>query len=166
MRNERFVGALYVAVSASAFGAMAIFARYAYGSGAEVVAVLFLRFFIAALLMSAGADVASASLAYPLAFSLVELSIPRFIREETDRLVRDVRETYAPMPGTEIRSFTVIGVMPPDFRFPNWKGNICNFWRGRDLGNERFAGPFDRHMRNWALLARLQPEVAATQAEA
>jgi len=52
MGSERLVGALYVAVSASAFGAMAIFARYAYGSGAEVVAVLFLRFFIAALLMS------------------------------------------------------------------------------------------------------------------
>jgi tRNA threonylcarbamoyladenosine biosynthesis protein TsaB len=37
------------------------------------------------LLTSAGADVASASLAYPMAFSLVELSIPRFIREETLR---------------------------------------------------------------------------------
>jgi len=53
MASERLVGALYVALSASSFGAMAIFARYAYGSGAEVVAVLFLRFLIAALLMTA-----------------------------------------------------------------------------------------------------------------
>ena len=35
MTGERLVGAIYVAVSASAFGAMAIFARYAYGSGAD-----------------------------------------------------------------------------------------------------------------------------------
>jgi len=52
MATERLGGALYVALSASAFGAMAIFARYAYGSGADVVAVLFLRFLIAALLMT------------------------------------------------------------------------------------------------------------------
>ncbi|AYH44176.1 DMT family transporter [Azoarcus sp. DN11] len=53
MRNERLVGATYVAVSASAFGAMAIFARFARDSGADVVTVLFLRFLIAAALMSA-----------------------------------------------------------------------------------------------------------------
>jgi drug/metabolite transporter (DMT)-like permease len=50
--SDRLRGALYVAVSAAAFGAMAIFVRYAYGSGAEVVSVLFLRFLIAAVLMS------------------------------------------------------------------------------------------------------------------
>lgn len=50
--SDRLRGALYVAVSAAAFGAMAIFVRYAYGSGAEVVSVLFLRFLIAAILMS------------------------------------------------------------------------------------------------------------------
>lgn len=52
MSNERFVGALYIAVSATAFGAMAIFARFARDSGADVVTVLFLRFLIAAVLMS------------------------------------------------------------------------------------------------------------------
>lgn len=50
--NQRIVGALLVAVSAASFGAMAIFARYAYADGADVVAVLFLRFAIAATLMS------------------------------------------------------------------------------------------------------------------
>jgi len=53
MSNERFAGALYVAVSAASFGAMAIFARYARDSGADVVAVLCLRFVIAALVMTA-----------------------------------------------------------------------------------------------------------------
>lgn len=53
MRNERLAGTLCVAVSASAFGAMAIFARFASASGADVVTVLFLRFLIAAVLMSA-----------------------------------------------------------------------------------------------------------------
>ncbi|NMF89619.1 DMT family transporter [Aromatoleum petrolei] len=53
MQNERLVGAAYVAVSAAAFGAMAIFARFASGSGADVVTVLFLRFLISAVLMSA-----------------------------------------------------------------------------------------------------------------
>lgn len=50
--NQRVLGALLVAVSAASFGAMAIFARYAYADGADVVAVLFLRFAIAATLMS------------------------------------------------------------------------------------------------------------------
>jgi len=52
MGNERWVGALYIAVSAIAFGAMAIFAHTARDSGADVVTVLFLRFLIAAVLMS------------------------------------------------------------------------------------------------------------------
>lgn len=51
--RARRIGALWVAGSAAAFGAMAIFARYAYAGGAEVVAVLFLRFLLAAGLMSA-----------------------------------------------------------------------------------------------------------------
>lgn len=50
--GERLSGALYVASSATAFGAMAIFARFARDSGADVVTVLFLRFTIAAVLMS------------------------------------------------------------------------------------------------------------------
>lgn len=52
MTDERVAGGLYVAVSATSFGAMAIFARTAYDSGADVVTVLFLRFLIAALLMT------------------------------------------------------------------------------------------------------------------
>lgn len=50
---SRRAGILWVAGSAASFGAMAIFARYAYAGGATVVAVLFLRFVIASLLMSA-----------------------------------------------------------------------------------------------------------------
>jgi len=52
MGGERLAGALYVAVSATSFGAMAIFARFAYSSGADVVSVLFLRFLIAGALMT------------------------------------------------------------------------------------------------------------------
>lgn len=50
--NPRLSGALYVAISATAFGAMAIFARQAYAGGADVMAVLLLRFVIAAVLMT------------------------------------------------------------------------------------------------------------------
>lgn len=53
MGKGRLAGALYVAVSAIAFGAMAIFARFARDGGADVVTVLFLRFLIAAVIMSA-----------------------------------------------------------------------------------------------------------------
>lgn len=51
MNAERLRGALYVAISASAFGAMAIFARLAAADGAEVGAVLFLRFLLAGLVL-------------------------------------------------------------------------------------------------------------------
>lgn len=53
MDRQRASGALNVAISAAAFGAMAIFARFAYAGGAEVIAVLCLRFVLAAALMSA-----------------------------------------------------------------------------------------------------------------
>lgn len=49
--DQRVSGALYVTVSAIAFGAMAIFARQAYAGGADVVAILLLRFAIAAATM-------------------------------------------------------------------------------------------------------------------
>lgn len=49
--DQRVSGALYVTVSAIAFGAMAIFARQAYAGGADVVAILLLRFSIAAATM-------------------------------------------------------------------------------------------------------------------
>lgn len=48
----RTVGVLLIAVSAASFGAMAIFARQAYDGGADVTAVLFLRFSLAAPLMA------------------------------------------------------------------------------------------------------------------
>ncbi len=47
------IGVLYVALSAASFGALPIFIKIAYASGAEPVAVLALRFTFAALLMSA-----------------------------------------------------------------------------------------------------------------
>lgn len=50
--NPRLVGALCVALSAASFGAMAIFARQAYAGGADVTAVLLLRFVIAAVLLT------------------------------------------------------------------------------------------------------------------
>ncbi|MCB1909390.1 MAG: DMT family transporter [Rhodocyclaceae bacterium] len=52
MDPHRLRAALYVAVSASAFGAMAIFARFAAADGADVVVVLFLRFALAGTLMT------------------------------------------------------------------------------------------------------------------
>jgi drug/metabolite transporter (DMT)-like permease len=51
--NDRLLGAFHVAVSAVAFGAMAVFARLAREAGVEVTAVLFLRFTFAAVLMAA-----------------------------------------------------------------------------------------------------------------
>lgn len=49
----RRAGVAWVVASAVSFGAMAIFARHAYSDGADVVAVLFLRFLLASLAMSA-----------------------------------------------------------------------------------------------------------------
>jgi drug/metabolite transporter (DMT)-like permease len=48
-----FSGIAWIAVSACAFGAMAIFARFAYASGANVTGVLAARFAIAGLLLAA-----------------------------------------------------------------------------------------------------------------
>ncbi|MBN2126576.1 MAG: EamA family transporter [Deltaproteobacteria bacterium] len=50
---HRLVGIVLIAISASSFGAMAIFARIAYASGADAITVLFLRFFLASLVMIA-----------------------------------------------------------------------------------------------------------------
>ena len=50
--SERTAGVLLIVLSASAFGGMAIFARLAYEGGADVGAVLFLRFGIAAAAMA------------------------------------------------------------------------------------------------------------------
>ncbi|MDQ3974372.1 MAG: hypothetical protein M3276_08585, partial [Actinomycetota bacterium] len=45
------------------------------------------------LLESTGAEVGSASMAYPTAHALVELSLPRFLREDTQR-PEDLRPIY------------------------------------------------------------------------
>jgi drug/metabolite transporter (DMT)-like permease len=50
---DRLVGIFLIAVSAASFGAMAIFARLAYEAGANPITVLFLRFTLAAVFMSA-----------------------------------------------------------------------------------------------------------------
>ncbi len=52
MTADRLRGAFYIAISASAFGAMAIFARFAAADGADVGAVLFLRFAMAGVVMA------------------------------------------------------------------------------------------------------------------
>jgi len=49
---NRLLGILLVAVSAAAFGTLAIFGRYAYAAGMDVFSVLFLRFSLAAALMT------------------------------------------------------------------------------------------------------------------
>ncbi|MCU0567034.1 MAG: DMT family transporter [Oculatellaceae cyanobacterium Prado106] len=50
---HRFVGIILVALSAAAFGTLAIFSRYAYADGMDALTILFLRFSLAALLMLA-----------------------------------------------------------------------------------------------------------------
>lgn len=50
--NPRWIGAGLVALSALSFGAMAIFARFAFAGGVDVTALLFLRFLIAGGLMA------------------------------------------------------------------------------------------------------------------
>lgn len=53
------------------------------------------------LLESTGAEVGSASMAYPTAHALVELSLPRFLREETQR-PEDLRPVYIRKADTRI----------------------------------------------------------------
>jgi drug/metabolite transporter (DMT)-like permease len=49
---NRLVGIVLVAVSAAAFGTLAIFGRYAYADGLDVLTVLFLRFSLSAVVMT------------------------------------------------------------------------------------------------------------------
>lgn len=51
-RRRRITGAALVAVSAAAFGTLALFGRYAYAAGMDSVTILFLRFSLAALLLA------------------------------------------------------------------------------------------------------------------
>ncbi len=48
---KRFLGVLFIIISAISFGAMPIFARLAYAAGVDPITVLFLRFSMAALVM-------------------------------------------------------------------------------------------------------------------
>ncbi|HUW12428.1 MAG TPA: EamA family transporter [Anaerolineae bacterium] len=48
---DRFLGILLVAISAAAFGTLAILARYAYAAGMDTMSILFLRFSLAAVFM-------------------------------------------------------------------------------------------------------------------
>lgn len=48
---NRFLGLIFIIISAISFGAMPIFARLAYAAGADPITVLFLRFAIAAVIM-------------------------------------------------------------------------------------------------------------------
>jgi drug/metabolite transporter (DMT)-like permease len=49
--RHKLAGVLWIALSASAFGAMAIFARFAYAAGADVYGLLTVRFGLAAIAM-------------------------------------------------------------------------------------------------------------------
>ncbi|AZG15046.1 DMT family transporter [Cupriavidus pauculus] len=50
--RDKLAGVLLIALSASAFGAMAIFARFAYAAGADVYGLLAVRFVVAAVAMA------------------------------------------------------------------------------------------------------------------
>ena len=50
---RRWVGILFILVSAASFGSMPIFARFAYSSGVDTVTLLFLRFTMATAMMAA-----------------------------------------------------------------------------------------------------------------
>jgi len=49
---QRITGALLIALSAAAFGTLAIFGRYAYAAGMDTFTVLFLRFSLASMVMA------------------------------------------------------------------------------------------------------------------
>src|SRR5258706_873628 len=49
----RLSGILFIAISAASFGTLAIFGRYAYADGMDTFTILFLRFGISALIMTA-----------------------------------------------------------------------------------------------------------------
>ncbi|MBO4120093.1 DMT family transporter [Cupriavidus gilardii] len=51
--GDKLAGVLLIAISASAFGAMAIFARFAYDAGADVYGLLSVRFVLAAVALAA-----------------------------------------------------------------------------------------------------------------
>lgn len=49
---QRFIGILFIAVSAASFGTLAIFGRFAYADGIDIFTVLFLRFGLSAAFMT------------------------------------------------------------------------------------------------------------------
>lgn len=70
---DRLFGVFLIAVSASCFGAMAIFARLAYEAGTDPITVLFLRFTIAAIFMIL--VIAVKGIALPRGRTLVSLTL-------------------------------------------------------------------------------------------
>jgi drug/metabolite transporter (DMT)-like permease len=70
---DHLVGVALIVVSASSFGAMAIFARLAYDAGTDPITVLFLRFTIAAVFMVAIMTVKG--IAFPRGRTLMSLSL-------------------------------------------------------------------------------------------
>jgi drug/metabolite transporter (DMT)-like permease len=70
---DRLFGMGLIALSAASFGAAPIFARLAYAEGADPVTVLFLRFFLAALVMIVFMAVAGRS--FPRGKNLITLSL-------------------------------------------------------------------------------------------
>ena len=70
---DRLVGVFLIAVSASCFGAMAIFARLAYEAGTDPITVLFLRFTIAGIFMVT--VIAVKGITFPRGRTLVSLTL-------------------------------------------------------------------------------------------
>jgi len=69
--KDRLMGVFLIAVSAAAFGTMAIFARLAYEAGANPITVLFLRFSLAAIVMVT--IMAAKKMAFPRGRTLITL---------------------------------------------------------------------------------------------
>lgn len=70
---DRLVGVFLIVVSASCFGAMAIFARLAYEAGTDPITVLFLRFSIAGIFMVL--VMAAKGITFPKGRTLISLSL-------------------------------------------------------------------------------------------
>lgn len=69
--TNRWLGLIFIIISAISFGAMPIFARLAYAAGADPITVLFLRFTIAAVIMTLIMIVSKT--AFPRGLILLEL---------------------------------------------------------------------------------------------
>ena len=90
------------------------------------------------------------------------LNAPR-IALLSDRLWRDYFHANLKLIGAPIqlqgRAFTVVGVLPPDFKLPSW----ADLWLPEGMAGDEIANPL-RH--GFGVIARLKPNVSPRQVEA